>query len=1700
MTKKVNRGTGAFYDGVRSLRQVKTDARRMPEWSFTPLAQDYTWRGGMSKHDYERQRQQREQAYQMKQLTNMMKYPDSYNDLGEYIEPVDREGYVPYPKAGKVPDKYTKANKDLEQIIAENRPKKSNTKSYKKSGYFTDLDTDLSSQFGRDLKQLPKKAFLGSERSRGGLQRFGDAVTAPLSTFVNPLVGYLEEGNKKNSLINETRGYGSIRNADVRDAFTGGMSDPSYSIEGRDAKRSAKRQSDIPKTGVSKDMLKSSLNALRGFNIFASEVDPNHLKRTTDIQDEIGWHADEGVQFTKPSTWTLNNLARGTVGFAGDVMLDPLSYVNYGVAGLTSDVTRGTGSKVGKRTIKPMTKDMATQSLKDAGREVNSKNVQVIMDAVNNKQGLRASRDIATKNPFSATASGKPLFNNRVVQEFGDKTIAPKVNEIIDAITNPMHMFGPKVSDPIKAGSKVALAKNLPEFKFDANTRTTVSRNLSKDFNFTAKEKEQIFDAVTNPGQITHRKGVLDTTKGKEALAYVEDTFDKLRRGDITVGDLEKGVRYDASGQIAKANRRFDSGTQIDMFNHRDKVTDYADKLNKYNSPEEFLNRQGKVGLGKKASSIIDSKDLGLGGQTSMSNQQLSMFSDVNEKLSENVKTVANKFDEKQLGGQLSMVSSVNKGLPKFERSTAGKYIENIDRGLFSDELKNLDTKKQIEYLNKHVFDGNVVHPNTSKYNLDILVDSIGKKNTPDKDVLNYMFNAPERFDGSHVNVDRFLTEHFGDKFHLDLAEINYKAGTPYSKKNLDASLKRKDVLKSLRGLDSDSRINFLRQSEKDGYTEDIQEVLTNLDTMNYIGNDYIKSDEFFKADEAVRWQSDKVNSYINPNAESWELEGGSPDWYNVGKQATPSKAKDQQLSMFGSSKIGKTNVKASDAVTNFKDGFTGGNKEVPISNAYYKAVGEKPPAIDLSSPEFIKSDYGKRYIKTQELLGEMYDDNDVHQQIRVKIAEAFQGDKVASIDTINEVANEFMELEHLENVFDSAMGEDYIQNMLIKKNPLYDRNGNKIPNKIAKFSEDLLKEFDKTSSIKQDIGRVGNKNFLRDNVTPLLTADGRKLINTEGVDIQDIAKDAGILLENPSDLFGNISNQRITKSLADINSTMKKKYGIDKFINDDIGEIYVNHMSSRNKMMYQDDSVSNIIENFGSKVFEKGKIKPLQKNETVFMKSNDLFKQLGGTDEKTREKVLNLFGMDNVIQNGYVMPMVEVREKDIAGITEYLGNNALHVIDKDVFHTASRAGLTQQIKDTGFIMDTFDKVTRWLKVNTTSAMPGFHVRNKVGNLSQGYINVGSEAIKPQNMKQASDVLAKKAGTIDLPNGKISYDEVRDAMNAYGLLDSGFFQTEFADKVTDKSLSSKVNSIVNIFDTDNHFYYKTMSKVGNKVESGDRAVNFIAGLKSGYSIEESAEMVNKHLFDYGDLSDFERNVMRRIIPFYTWTRKNIPLQYETLRDMPNYHRNIYKATMAIGDQIPESERVDREYINDFAKNWIQMPGEVTNPDGVQEPIMFNPNLPYGDLDHLFGLLNPQEIGRELSSRVNPLMKVPYELATNRQIYFDQPIKAEDYDNSKRQHGLVQLSKDFINMSQGKELEEERIDPYLRYMHDQVPSWKNLGGFFEKEGSDRAMHTLNHLGGMKFMSYDTDRIKYFKMRDMLEKLRKEEEEAKRRQQR
>lgn len=328
------------------------------------------------------------------------------------------------------------------------------------------------------------------------------------------------------------------------------------------------------------------------------------------------------------------------------------------------------------------------------------------------------------------------------------------------------------------------------------------------------------------------------------------------------------------------------------------------------------------------------------------------------------------------------------------------------------------------------------------------------------------------------------------------------------------------------------------------------------------------------------------------------------------------------------------------------------------------------------------------------------------------------------------------------------------------------------------------------------------------------------------------------------------------------------------------------------------------------------------------------------------------------------------------------------------------------------------DGATNWWKMWSLGVRPSYHAKNTIGNLWNNYLGGLTD---PLRYKDAA-VMQYKIGKNDL-TGKIygrDVKEVYEAMAKNGVIGEGQYGGDIArtierelgvsNPLAFKNISDVLNSTATItsktIGTENPLL-RGGFKVGNALEDNARAALFLDQVKKGASYEQAGKHVQKYLFDYGDISPIEQSVLKRVVPFYTWSRKNIPLQLESLVTHPDKINklNLARQNAQAGVELPDQSEVP-EYVQS------QMPVYINNPmTGKVTAVPLSGILPFADLSLLTGNFNkgakpqsPFQKGKisptisTITSSVNPFIKLPAEMAMNYNLFKKKTI--EEYKGQK----------------------------------------------------------------------------------------------------
>lgn len=184
---------------------------------------------------------------------------------------------------------------------------------------------------------------------------------------------------------------------------------------------------------------------------------------------------------------------------------------------------------------------------------------------------------------------------------------------------------------------------------------------------------------------------------------------------------------------------------------------------------------------------------------------------------------------------------------------------------------------------------------------------------------------------------------------------------------------------------------------------------------------------------------------------------------------------------------------------------------------------------------------------------------------------------------------------------------------------------------------------------------------------------------------------------------------------------------------------------------------------------------------------------------------------------------------------------------------------------------------------------------------------------------------------------------------------------------------------------------------GRHIEDHAKIQNALAEFRKSGSFADSGRAAVKATFDYDDLSAFEKNVMRKLFPFYTWNKKNLFLQAELMAEHPLRYNAIVKIMDAF-----EADYNAYEVPEYYGDRWL---ADV----GVNRVIA--------------GLNSPPEAAMELmlkgplgtaGSMSNPLLKVMMERVFGRSFFRKMPLNritsGTDYEKMPR---LIQEDVGFV---------------------------------------------------------------------------------------
>lgn len=176
--------------------------------------------------------------------------------------------------------------------------------------------------------------------------------------------------------------------------------------------------------------------------------------------------------------------------------------------------------------------------------------------------------------------------------------------------------------------------------------------------------------------------------------------------------------------------------------------------------------------------------------------------------------------------------------------------------------------------------------------------------------------------------------------------------------------------------------------------------------------------------------------------------------------------------------------------------------------------------------------------------------------------------------------------------------------------------------------------------------------------------------------------------------------------------------------------------------------------------------------------------------------------------------------------------------------------------------------------------------------------------------------------------------------------------------------------------------FSDMGDYGNKLTRGS---HYLSLRSQGWTPEAARANTLKYQLDYNDLTQFERNVMKRVIPWYTYSRRILPSLIEDMATQPAYLTAPIKAMTGT--------RPEGQFVPDYIAEGASLP-LAGAPDGQQRYIT-SFGLPFEDESvKAIGNLMHGDVRRTAESvlgQTMPWIKAPLEYAFDKQLYSGRPL-------------------------------------------------------------------------------------------------------------
>ena len=586
----------------------------------------------------------------------------------------------------------------------------------------------------------------------------------------------------------------------------------------------------------------------------------------------------------------------------------------------------------------------------------------------------------------------------------------------------------------------------------------------------------------------------------------------------------------------------------------------------------------------------------------------------------------------------------------------------------------------------------------------------------------------------------------------------------------------------------------------------------------------------------------------------------------------------------------------------------------------------------------------------------------------------------------------------------------------------LYDGKGRYLAtigdNKVAKGANQLLDE-----GFGTNFGRFGdNTTYLPHTLADKSMVDAAKAVNAP------ILRGNTSLLEHRSRLGSirennNLYREAFTKgNVSPEQAEFFKKY--PKLFEENFNKAFANkYFDGMTSLAKQHKIVSDTL--IGSTFGSRSDVENLQKaisDATASGNKNKLKKLTEKYNTLVKDKpVKYLTEFDSTVPNGFTKITAEHAENirnHLKRIRQAVGadaegyNQLLKAFDVSKGSVAVNNDVLRMLevtidpKQTNALINAYDKMLNLYRSSKTLSFTN-NINNFVGNSNNLYLSGIGPLDQAKYMSEAVDISknGEKLYTRLISGDTLNKKELEIANKWKSFIDTGFGSEEIAldlqdvpefmrDIARNGKTSKKINAkdVVTAIPRINmraNTYVDNLNRITVMLKSmDDPSYLKRLGIEGATDTEKYRKAISKVMFDPTMMTDAERNVLKKIIPFYTYTKNNLVFQLDNLGRNGSKYNKIAKSTKALRKIVTDGNDED---MADYIKEnfYIPIPGIGKNG----EYTVLKSQLPFSDVVELTD--NPTKY---FVNKVGPIVKSPVEYATNTNSFTGREI--EKYPGEK----------------------------------------------------------------------------------------------------